>query len=153
MPKITPFLRYDDQLEQALELYASIVPDTIVHDVKRAGPEGTVQSAEFTVGGQRVMAYNGGSHFSFNDGVSLFVDCKDQDEVDAYWDKLLAAGGKEQQCGWIIDPVGLRWQIIPRQLMELMNGHDAEKASAVRDAMLKMAKIDVAALKAAHRDA
>ena len=153
MTKVTPFLMFNDQLEPAIEFYTSTFPDSKVQNVRRAGKNGPVQSAEFIVGGQQFLAYNGGPHFTFSAGVSMFVDCKDQKEVDAYWNKILKAGGKEQMCGWISDPFGLSWQIIPRRLMELMNDKDAKKAKAVTDAMLKMIKIDVKGLEKAHSTA
>lgn len=153
MTKVTPFLMFNDQLEPAMKLYKATFTDFKAKSVQRAGKKGPVVSAEFTIGKQRFLAFNGGPHFSFSDGVSLFVDCKDQREVDRYWKKILAAGGKEQMCGWIMDPFGLRWQIIPRRLMELMSDDDPVKAQAVVQAMLKMVKIDVKGLEKAYRDA
>jgi predicted 3-demethylubiquinone-9 3-methyltransferase (glyoxalase superfamily) len=124
-----------------------------VRNVARHGENGPVTSAEFVVGGQSFMGFNGGPKFSFSEGVSFFVDCADQREVDEYWNKLLQAGAKPTACGWITDPFGLSWQIVPRRLMELMAGSDPRKVKAVVDAMLKMVKLDVAALERAHREA
>jgi predicted 3-demethylubiquinone-9 3-methyltransferase (glyoxalase superfamily) len=153
MRKVTPFLMFNDQLGAALELYTATFPDSRVVSVSRAGKDGPVISAELVVGGQTFMAYNGGPHFSFSEGVSLFVSCEDQREVDEYWGKLLAAGAKPSRCGWITDPFGLSWQIIPRRLMELMNDPNPRKAKAVVDAMLQMVKLDVATLEKAHAEA
>lgn len=153
MNKVTPFLMFNDQLERAIEFYTSTFPDSKIISSARAGEDGPITSAEFIVGGQRLMGYNGGPHFSFTEGVSLFVDCEDQAEVDRYWDKILAAGGKESQCGWITDPFGLSWQIVPRRFMELMADNDPKKVKAVFDAMMKMVKLDVAGLEKAYADA
>lgn len=150
MSKVTPFLMFNDQLDAALEFYTATFPDSEVLQVSRAGGDGPVQSAEFVVGGQPFKAFNGGAHFSFSEGVSLYVDCADQAEVDRYWDAILAAGGTAVQCGWIRDPFGLSWQIVPRRFVELIGDPDPAKAEAVRDAMLKMVKLDVAGLEEAH---
>jgi predicted 3-demethylubiquinone-9 3-methyltransferase (glyoxalase superfamily) len=151
--KVTPFLMFNDQLEAALEFYAATFPDSEVTSVNRAGKGGPVISAEFIVGGQRFMGYNGGSHFHFADGFSLFVACEDQREVDQYWDKLVRAGAKPSRCGWITDPFGLSWQIIPKRFMELMGDKDPKKVQAVVAAMMQMVKLDVAALEKAYREA
>lgn len=148
--KVTPFLMFNDQLERAIEFYAATFPDSKVTNVARAGKDGPITSAEFVIGGQSFMGFNGGPHFTFSEGFSLFVDCKDQVEVDLYWDKLVKAGAKPTQCGWIKDPFGLSWQIIPRRFMELMADTDAKKVKAVVEAMLKMEKLDVAALERAY---
>ena len=145
MNKVTPFLMFNGPLEPAFELYASIFPDTkfSVH-----GPQG-----ELEVCGQRFMAYNGGPHFKFSDAFSIHVSCEDQREVDTYWEKLLKAGAKPTMCGWINDPFGLSWQIVPRRFHELMADQNPKKVKAVVDAMLKMQKLDVSALEKAYRDA
>ncbi len=119
----------------------------------RAGKDGPVRSAEFVIGGQRFMGFNGGPHFAFSEGFSLFVDCRDQQEVDLYWDKLVAAGSTPVQCGWIKDPFGLSWQIVPRRFVELIADPDARKVKAVMEAMMKMVKLDVAALEKAYAEA
>jgi len=150
MNKVTPFLMFNDQLEAAMKFYAATFPGSEVRKVTRSGKDGPVQSAEFVVGGQVFMAYNGGPHFSFTDGFSLFVDCADQAEVDLYWERLVRAGAKPVQCGWITDPFGLSWQIVPRRFMEMMADRDPTKVKAVIDAMMRMVKLDVAALEKAY---
>jgi predicted 3-demethylubiquinone-9 3-methyltransferase (glyoxalase superfamily) len=152
-PKVTPFLMFNDQLEAAIEFYVATFPDSKIKELNRASPGGPVSSAEFTVGGQAFMAYNGGPHFRFSEGFSLFVDCKDQAEVDLYWNKLLEAGAKPTQCSWIKDQFGLSWQIVPRRLMELLRDKNPKKLKAVIDAMLKMQKIEVAELERAYANA
>ncbi|MEZ5307179.1 MAG: VOC family protein [Pyrinomonadaceae bacterium] len=150
MNKITPFLMFNDQLEAAIEFYTETFPDSEVRNVARTGDDGPVTSAEFVVGGQRFMGYNGGSYFTFSNGFSLFVDCEDQEEVDEYWDKLINAGAEPMQCGWITDQFGVTWQIVPRRFMELINDTDPKKVQAVMDAMMPMVKLDVAALEKAY---
>jgi predicted 3-demethylubiquinone-9 3-methyltransferase (glyoxalase superfamily) len=144
MTKVTPFLMFNDQLE-AMEFYTATFPDS--------GKDGPITSAEFRVGGQVFMGYNGGSYFTFSEGFSLFVDCEDQAEVDEYWDKLVKAGAKPTQCGWIKDPFGLSWQIVPRRFMELIRDNDAKRVKAVMEAMMTMVKLDVAALERAYNEA
>jgi predicted 3-demethylubiquinone-9 3-methyltransferase (glyoxalase superfamily) len=151
MSKVTPFLMFNDQLAAAIELYTSVFPGSSVTRVTRAGS--AVISAELVVAGQRLLAYNGGPHFSFSEGFSLFVSCEDQREVDEYWDKLVKAGAKPSKCGWIKDPFGLSWQIIPKRFGELMADKDPKKVQAVVAAMLTMSKLDVAALEKAHAEA
>ena len=153
MSKVTPFLMFNDQLEAAIDFYTRTFPDSDVRHVTRAGADGPVLSAEFVVGGQSFMGYNGGPHFKFSDGFSLFVDCADQAEVDAYWDKLVAAGATPTQCGWITDQFGLVWQIVPRRFMELIGDEDPAKVQRVVAAMLKMVKLDVATLERAYEGA
>ena len=150
MNKVTPFLMFNDQLEAAMDFYVSTFPGSEVRSVARTGKNGPVQSAEFVVGGQAFMAYNGGPHFRFSEGFSLFVDCVDQAEVDRYWDALVGVGAKPTQCGWITDPFGVSWQIVPRRFMELIRDREPKKVKAVFDAMMKMQKLDVAALERAH---
>ena len=150
MTKVTPFLMFNDQLEAAMAFYAATFPDSEIRNVARTGRDGPVTSAEFVVGGQVFMGYNGGPYFSFSEGFSLFVDCADQAEVDAYWDKLVAAGATPSRCGWITDPFGVSWQIVPRRFMELIRDPDPVKVKAVMAAMMTMVKLDVAALERAH---
>ena len=152
MQKITPFLWFDDDLEEAMEFYASIFPDSKIHGVQRYEVEqqGTVVTAEFELAGQRFMGLNGGPEFKFTNAVSFYVNCESQKEVDDYWEKLLAGGGQTQACGWLTDKFGLSWQIIPKQLIELMGDPDPEKAQRVMQAMLQMVKIDIAELERAH---
>jgi len=153
MTKVTPFLMFNDQLEAAMEFYAATFPDSEIRHVARTGSDGPITSAEFVVGGQVFMGYNGGPHFTFSEGFSLFVDCEDQAEVDKYWDKLVEAGATPLQCGWITDPFGLTWQIVPRRFMELIRDKDARRVKAVMDAMMTMVKLDVAALERAYNEA
>lgn len=153
MSKVTPFLMFNDQLEAAITFYTATFPDSEVRNIARAGKDGPVNSAEFVVGGQLFMGYNGGSYFSFSEGVSLYVDCADQEEVDEYWGKLLKAGAKPTACGWIKDPFGLSWQIVPRRFTELIRDKDPKKVKAVMEAMMKMVKLDVAALERAYSEA
>ena len=153
MNKVTPVLMFNDQLEAAMEFYTSTFPDSEIRKLVRADPSGPLISAEFVVGGQYILAYNGGPRFTFSPGFSLLVDCADQREVDEYWDRLVAAGGSPVQCGWITDPFGLSWQIIPRRFQELMADENPRKVRAVVDAMLTMVKLDVAALERAYEAA
>lgn len=148
--KATPFLMFNDQLGPALELYTAIFPDSQVLRRSQAGANGPLISAEFVVGGQRFMAFNGGPHFKFTDGFSIFVRCEDQAEVDRYWDALVHAGAKPVMCGWITDPFGLSWQIVPKRFMELLADSNGAKVQAVIAAMRKMVKLDVAGLEAAY---
>lgn len=144
---------FDDQLEAAIEFYTATFPGSEVRSLARNGKDGPVSSAEFVVGGQQFMGYNGGPYFSFSQGVSFYVDCVDQAEVDEYWDKLVAAGAKPTQCGWIKDPFGLSWQIVPRRFTELIRDADPKKVKAVMAAMMEMVKLDVAGLEKAYDEA
>lgn len=153
MQKITPFLWFDTQAEEAVKFYASIFPNSKILNVARygdagPGPKGSVMTVEFELDGQRMIALNGGPVFKFTEAISLVVDCNSQEEVDHYWNKLLQ-GGEESQCGWLKDKYGLSWQIVPTALGKLLSGPDAKKAKRVMEAMLKMKKIDIAALEAA----
>jgi predicted 3-demethylubiquinone-9 3-methyltransferase (glyoxalase superfamily) len=154
MQKITPFLWFDGQAEEAMNFYTSIFKNSKVVSVHRHGeagpwPKGTVMSAAFQLDGQDFMALNGGPHFTFSPAISFFVNCKTQEEVDELWDKL-SAGGEKQRCGWLKDKYGVSWQIIPSALGELMNDPDPVKSARVMKAMLQMTKIDIAGLKRAH---
>ncbi len=153
MSKVTPFLMFNDQLEAAVAFYTATFPDSEIKNVARNGSDGPVMSAEFVVGGQKFMGYNGGSYFTFTEGFSLYVDCADQAEVDEYWDKLVAAGATPTQCGWITDPFGLSWQIVPRRFMELIGDDNPAKVQAVMAAMMEMIKLDVAELEKAYEAA
>jgi predicted 3-demethylubiquinone-9 3-methyltransferase (glyoxalase superfamily) len=153
MQKITPFLWFDTQAEEAAKFYASVFPNSKILKTARygeagPGPKGSVMTVEFELDGQRMIALNGGPQFKFTEAISLSVDCKTQEEVDHYWTKL-SQGGKEQPCGWLKDKYGLSWQVNPAILGELLSGPDAKKAKRVMEAMLKMKKIEIAALKAA----
>ena len=153
MSKVTPFMMFNDQLEAAIAFYTATFPDSCVKNVARTGKDGPITSAEFVIGGQSFMGYNGGPHFKFSEGFSLFVDCEDQQEVDEYWNKLVSAGATPSQCGWITDQFGLTWQIVPRRFMELIRDKNPKKVQAAIAAMMKMVKLDVAALERAYKDA
>jgi predicted 3-demethylubiquinone-9 3-methyltransferase (glyoxalase superfamily) len=154
MQKITPFLWFDDNAEDAMHFYTSIFKNSKVGTVSRypegaPGPAGKVMSATFQLEGQEFMALNGGPLFKFTEAVSFFVNCETQEEVDELWAKL-SAGGKESQCGWLKDKFGLSWQIIPSALGKMLGDKDREKAKRVMQAMLKMKKIDIAGLQRAY---
>lgn len=153
MSKVTPFLMFNDQLEAAIAFYTATFPSSSIKSVARTGTDGPITSAEFVIGGQSFMGYNGGPYFSFSQGFSLFVDCVDQAEVDEYWDKLVNAGATNMQCGWITDQFGLTWQIVPRRFMELISDPNSQKVQAVMKAMMTMVKLDVAALESAFNQA
>ena len=153
MSKVTPFLMFNDRLEAAIAFYTTTFPDSEIKNVARTGKDGPITSAEFVIGGQSFMGYNGGPYFKFSEGFSLFVDCKDQEEVDEYWNKLISAGATPSQCGWITDPFGVTWQIVPRRFMELINDKNQKKVEAVMEAMMTMVKLDVAALEKPYDDA
>jgi predicted 3-demethylubiquinone-9 3-methyltransferase (glyoxalase superfamily) len=148
MPKITPFLWFDDRAEEAMNYYVSIFKNGKVLNVHRAN--GKVLTVTFELDGQRIMALNGGPLFKFTEAISLFVDCEMQAEVDDLWEKLCADGGEPGRCGWLKDKYGLSWQIIPKTLMQLLSDPDPNKANAVMQAMLKMNKIVIADLKKAY---
>jgi predicted 3-demethylubiquinone-9 3-methyltransferase (glyoxalase superfamily) len=149
MPTITPFLWFDDTAEEAIELYSSLFPDATVSDEQR-NPDGSLRMATFRIAGQSFMALNGGPHFTFTEAISLFVSVQTQEEVDHLWDALTADGGTPSQCGWLKDRFGLSWQIVPTILGELLSDPDPAKAGRALQAMLQMAKLDIAALRAAH---
>ena len=151
--KLTTFLTFDDRAGEAVEFYTSIFPDSKITSERRygpagPGPEGSLMTATFELNGQEFMALNGGSSFSFAPGISLFVDCETQEEVDEYYDKL-AEGGEEVACGWVTDKFGVSWQVVPRILGELLADEDREKANRVMQAMLQMKKIDIDGLQKA----
>jgi predicted 3-demethylubiquinone-9 3-methyltransferase (glyoxalase superfamily) len=151
MKKITPFLWFDTQAEEAMNFYISLFKNSKVNNVSR-GPDGRAFIVSFELDGQEFMGLNAGPQFKFNEAVSMYVDCADQAEVDYFWDALIADGGEESQCGWLKDKYGLSWQIVPKQLTELMGGPDPVKSQRVMDAMLKMQKIIVADLQKAYDD-
>ena len=150
MKKITPFLWFDTQAEEAMNFYCSIFKNSKVNNISR-GPDGKAFIVSFELEGQEFMALNAGPEFKFNESISLYVDCEDQAEVDYFWNALTTDGGEESMCGWLKDKYGLSWQIIPKQLGELMGDPDPEKAKRVRDAMLRMRKIIVADLQKAYQ--
>jgi predicted 3-demethylubiquinone-9 3-methyltransferase (glyoxalase superfamily) len=147
MQKITPFLWFDNNAEEAVRFYGSIFKDTKVLSVNRIG--GKVMTVSFELEGQPFIALNGGPDHKLTEAFSLFVDCETQEEVDEYWEKL-SQGGSKNRCGWLKDKYGLSWQIVPRTLMQLIGDPDPEKSDAVLQAMLKMNKIVIADLESAH---
>jgi predicted 3-demethylubiquinone-9 3-methyltransferase (glyoxalase superfamily) len=149
MKKITPFLWFDTQAEEAMNLYVSIFKNSRVLSVT-PGPNGIAQSVNFELEGQEFIGLNAGPQFKFNEAISFLVNCETQAEVDELWDKLTADGGEESMCGWLKDKYGLSWQIIPTALGEMLNDHDPEKAGRVMQAMLKMNKIDIQGLQQAY---
>lgn len=155
MHKITPFLWYAKEAEEAATLYAALFPDSRVLNVTKmpcespSGPPGSVTIVEFLLFGQSFTAMSAGPLDPFNHAVSFVVSCDDQAELDRYWNGLLEGGGTPEQCGWLRDRFGVCWQIIPKQLGELMGDPDRAKASRASEAMLKMVKLDIAALQAA----
>jgi predicted 3-demethylubiquinone-9 3-methyltransferase (glyoxalase superfamily) len=153
MQKITPFLWFDTEGEDAAEFYVSVFPNSRIVDVTHygeAGPRaaGTVMTVTFELDGQRFVALNGGPDFTFSEAISFEVECGDQDEVDTYWDTL-SEGGEPGPCGWLKDRFGLSWQIVPRRLTELLSDPDTAKAQRVMGAMLQMKKIEIAELERA----
>jgi len=154
MPKITPFLWFENQAEEAATFYVSVFKNSKITRVTRYGdagpkPKGTVMTVDFELDGQEFTALNGGPEFKFNEAVSFTVNCKTQQEVDEFWRKLTAGGGQEIECGWLKDKYGLAWQITPTILTELIGDPDPQKANRVMAAMMKMKKIDIATLKRA----
>lgn len=154
MQKITPFLWFDNNAEEALTLYASIFKNSKIGTISLYGEEGpgdpgSFMTASFELDGQEFMALNGGPHFKFTEAISFFVNCENQEEVDFLWDKL-SEGGEVQQCGWLKDKYGLSWQIVPTILGELLSDKNADKANSVMKAMLQMVKLDIAGLKQAY---
>ena len=159
MQKITPFLWFDDNAEEAVKFYTSIFKNSKIGKIARydeagekaAGrPKGSVMTVEFELEGQEFIALNGGPIFKFTEAISFVVNCETQEEVDYYWEKL-SQGGKEVQCGWLKDKHGLSWQIVPTVLGELLSDKDAAKSQRVMQAMLKMVKLDVKKLKQAAK--
>ena len=155
--KLFPFLWYAKEAEEAARLYASVFPDSRVDRVTAlqsespSGPPGAVKVVDFTLFGQRFQAMSAGPHHEFNDAISLVVLCDDQAELDRYWNALLKGGGKAQACGWLIDRFGVRWQIVPAALEEMMRDQDPVRSKRVTDAMLTMVKLDIATLEKAFR--
>jgi len=143
MKKITPFLWFDTQAEEAMNFYVSVFKNSKVLGVSPS-------SVNFELEGQEFIGFNAGPEFKFNESISMFVNCENQAEVDYFWNKLIADGGEESQCGWLKDKFGLSWQIVPKQLGELMGDSDPEKSQLVMQAMLKMHKIVVADLQRAY---
>lgn len=155
MQKITPFLWFDSNAEEAANFYTSIFKNSKILNIARygdagPGPKGSAMTVTFQLEWQQFIAFNGGSLYTFSPAISFFVNCETQAEVDELWNKL-SAGGKEVQCGWLQDKFGLSWQVIPKQLMELMSDKDQAKSQRVFKAMLQMKKIDIEGLQRAYR--
>ncbi len=157
MQKITTFLTFNDQAEQAVKFYTSIFKNSKIVDTTRygdAGPgqKGSVMTMTFELEGQQFVALNGGPEFKFSMGTSLFVNCETQAEVDEFWEKL-TAGGETQACGWLKDKFGLSWQIVPSVLIRMLGDKDPKRSKKVMEAMMKMIKLDIAGLKRAYEEA
>jgi predicted 3-demethylubiquinone-9 3-methyltransferase (glyoxalase superfamily) len=157
MPKITPFLWFDNTAEEAMSFYVSVFKNSKVLSVTRygeagPGPKGSVMTAAFELEGQRFTALNGGPHYKITPAISFVVNCQTQDEVDELWAKL-SAGGKAMQCAWLTDKFGVSWQIVPQVLIDLLQDKKPNKAQAVMKAMLQMNKIDIAQLQQAYAQA
>ena len=156
--KITPFLWYDSQAEEAAKFYVSVFRNSEILSLVRygdagPGPKGSVMTAEFELDGQKFVALNGGPQFKFTEAISFVVNCESQEEVDYFWNKLVADGGREDQCGWLKDKFGLSWQIVPTRLIELLKDKDPAKSLRVMQAILQMKKIHIATLEqAAERE-
>ena len=154
MQRITPFLWFDHQAEEATNFYVSIFKNSKIGQVSRygdagPGPKGTILTVSFELQGQQFIALNGGPKFKFSPAISFVVNCETQQEIDAYWEKL-SAGGRIDQCGWLSDKYGLSWQIVPTSLGELMSSKDPEKSGRVMKALLQMTKLDIEVLKRAY---
>ena len=154
MPKITPWLWFDTEAEDAANFYTSVFKNSRITNVARYGeagprPAGTVMTVAFELDGQEFAALNGGPEYTFNEAVSFLIDCADQAEVDYYWARLTEGGGQPGPCGWLKDRYGLSWQVVPTELERLLNDPDQGRAQRAMAAMLKMGKLDVAALRAA----
>ena len=159
MQKITPFLWFDDQAEEAAKFYTSIFKNSKVGKITRYGeaaekaagrPAGSVMTVEFELEGQKFTALNGGPVFKFNESISFVVNCDTQEEVDYFWEKLSADGGQESECSWLKDKFGVSWQVVPTVLIEMLQDKDSEKSERVMKAMLQMQKIDIKKLNAAY---
>jgi len=152
--KITPFLWFDNQAEDAARFYASVFPNSKIEAVARygeagPGPAGSVMTVAFELDGQKFTALNGGPHFKFTEAISFVVNCETQQEVDEYWAKL-TEGGQEVQCGWLKDKYGLSWQIVPAVMVEMIKDKDAARSQRVVKAMMQMKKLDIARLQEAY---
>ena len=155
MQKISPFLWYDKEAEEAVKFYCSIFKESKILKTARygdagPGPKGSVMTVQFQLDGQEFTALNGGPQFPFTEAISLSIACKDQKEVDHFWERL-SAGGKQVQCGWLKDKYGLSWQVVPAVLGKLMSDPDPKKSKRVMEAMLQMKKLDIKKLEEAYR--
>lgn len=155
MQKITTYLWFNDNAEEAVNFYISIFKDSKIIELSRYSegmplPAGTVLTIKFQLEGQEFLALNGGPHFKFTEAISLLVDCKDQAEVDTLWSKLSSNGGQESMCGWLKDKYGLSWQIVPSVLGKMLTDKDPKKAARVGQALMKMRKLDIKELEEAY---
>ena len=150
MQKITPFLWFDTQAEAAARFYTSLFKNAKILTVS-PGPDGAPMVVNFQLEGEEFVALNGGPQFKLNEAFSLVINCQTQQEIDYYWSRLTADGGQESQCGWLKDRFGLSWQVVPVQLGRLLSDPDRKRAGAAMQAMLKMKKLDIAALEQAHQ--
>ncbi|HEX9281104.1 MAG TPA: VOC family protein [Candidatus Udaeobacter sp.] len=159
MQKITPFLWFDDQAEEAAKFYTTLFKNSKISRIfryneeaaeKTGRPVGSVLTIEFEIEGQKFVALNGGPLFKFNESVSFVINCETQEEVNYFWGKLSADGGEESACGWLKDKFGLSWQVVPTVLIDMLHDSDQEKSGRVMQAMLQMKKIDIKALKDAY---
>jgi predicted 3-demethylubiquinone-9 3-methyltransferase (glyoxalase superfamily) len=159
MQKITPFLWFDDQAEEAVNFYTSLFKNSKIGRIfrnpqeaaeKTGRPVGSVLTIEFEIEGQKFVALNGGPLFKLNESVSFVINCETQEEVDYFWGKLIADGGEESACGWLKDKFGLSWQVTPTVLIDMLHDNDQEKSGRVMQAMLQMQKIEIPKLKAAY---
>lgn len=155
MQKITPFLWFDNNAEEAATFYTSVFKNSKILNIARyskegPGPAGAVMTVSFQIEGQEFVALNGGPVFQFNESISFVINCDNQQEVDDYWSKLTAGGGKESQCGWLKDKFGVSWQVVPKRLEELMTDKNPQKVQKVMAAMMKMKKMDIAKLEEAY---
>jgi predicted 3-demethylubiquinone-9 3-methyltransferase (glyoxalase superfamily) len=156
MQKITPFLWFDSQAEEAAHFYVSVFKQSRIGRIARygdagPGPKGSVMTVEFTLDGQDFVGLNGGPQFKLSEAISFSVACKTQEEIDDFWAKLTQGGGQESQCGWLKDKYGLSWQIVPDVLLAMMSDPDPQKSKRVMEALLKMKKLDIATLEKAYR--
>ena len=153
MKKITPFLWFNDNAEEAMDFYISIFKNSKILSISRyndagPGPKGTVMVGTFELDGERFIALNGGPQFKFTEAISFSVDCETQEEIDYFWEKL-SEGGQKSQCGWLKDKFGLSWQVVPSKMGELMNSKEPGKSQRVMQEMLKMSKLDIKKLQEA----
>ncbi len=145
--KPTPFLWFNNRIAEAISLYSSVFPNTQLHYIHQAN--GVVTSATITINEQTLVLFNGGPAYEFTPAISFMVQCQTQEEIDTYWDQLTANGGKEGRCGWLTDPFGLSWQIVPQTLPQLLSSSQPQKAQSVMEAMLKMNKLHIETLQQA----
>lgn len=150
--KITTFLWFSTEAEQAANFYVSLFANSRIHSVDRFGPDGAVMSVKFELAGHQYIALNGNVKQTFNDSISLLIACEDQQEVDGLWDKLLAGGGKPTQCGWLKDKFGVSWQVVPNGLMNFLSERDPVKSGRIMKAFMAMQKIDLPALERAREE-